>query len=346
MSETSSPLNGAAIIVYHRVADDPVDPFDQAVGTANFAEHVAVLRERETTTVAALADAVAARQVPAGRVAVSFDDGFVDNLRAAAPVLEAADVPATVFVTTEPCLTGRPFWWNELAELLVGPQPARGPLELTTGAGTRRWELADDAAHADLIDIWAWLRARPLEDIEEALTRVRLAAGVTAGGSPAGEAARNMTPDEVAGIAATGHITIGGHTRTHPVLAARTPAEQLDDVRVGRRLLEEWTGAPVLGFAYPFGKRVADFRAASMRAVKAAGFAFACAIEPRAVTASAPILALPRYVVPDVGGAEFERWLDACLSSPGGPSGPRALGEELRHRWAERRTPPGRYDLL
>lgn len=335
-----------AIIIYHRVADDPVDPFAQTVGTANFAEHVAVLRERETTTVAALAGAVAERRVPAGRVAVSFDDGYVDNLRTAAPALEAAGIPATIFVTTEPCVTGRPFWWNELAELLTGPRPLRGRLELTTGAGTRRWELTDAGAGDALSDVWAWLRTRPLPEIEAALAVVRGAAGRPAGGAPADDAARNMTPDEVAAIAASGLIEIGGHTVTHPVLSARTPAEQLAEARDGRRTLEEWTGAPVRGFAYPFGKRVADFRAASMRAVRDAGFAFACAIEPRTLTASSPALALPRHVVPDVDGAGFERWLDAALAAPGGPAGPRALTEELRHRWAERRTPPGRYDLL
>ncbi len=41
------------------------------------------------------------RPFPRRAFAVTFDDGFANNLEVAAPVLEASGVPATVYITTQ-----------------------------------------------------------------------------------------------------------------------------------------------------------------------------------------------------------------------------------------------------
>src|SRR5215470_1304023 len=107
------------ILLYHRVAVVPVDPWGLAVSPQHFAEHLDVLRRtRHPMPLATFVSRFVAGTLPRNAIAVTFDDGYADNLLAAKPCLDAADVSATVFLTTG--LLGRAAcWWDELATLLL-----------------------------------------------------------------------------------------------------------------------------------------------------------------------------------------------------------------------------------
>lgn len=95
----------AAVLCYHRVADTRDDPYGQAVRPETFARHLEVLaRERPIVPLRDLVE----RRYEDGAVAITFDDGYADNLSV------AGKVPMTVFVTVEPLGAGR-FWWDEIA---------------------------------------------------------------------------------------------------------------------------------------------------------------------------------------------------------------------------------------
>ena len=57
--------------------------------------------------------------LPDDAVAVTFDDGYVDNLCEAKPRLEAEGVPATIFVATGALGQRTEYWWDELARLIL-----------------------------------------------------------------------------------------------------------------------------------------------------------------------------------------------------------------------------------
>ena len=70
--------------------------------------------------------------------AVTFDDGYQDNLDNAAPALAAAGVPATLFVATGHVAEGQGFWWDEVERLLrTAPEGVKPVLTLEL-AGQRR----------------------------------------------------------------------------------------------------------------------------------------------------------------------------------------------------------------
>ena len=103
---------------------------------------------------------------------MTFDDGYVDNLTAALPILEAAGVPATVFVATGS--TDRAgFWWDALDDALLSEDL---PLEQVVEVGGRAGLLAgvggggraevQASIHASLAEL-APLDVEPLVDQQQ-----------------------------------------------------------------------------------------------------------------------------------------------------------------------------------
>ncbi|MFD4877571.1 polysaccharide deacetylase family protein [Streptomyces sp. NPDC058420] len=76
--------------------------------------------------------------------------------------------------------------------------------------------------------------------------------------------------------AAAGGVEIGSHGLTHVDLTTADDTTLLAEVAESRSRLRELTNSPVDGFCYPYG--TIDARA--MDAVRAAGYAYACAIDP------------------------------------------------------------------
>src|SRR5437764_205622 len=104
------------ILIYHRVADDPVDPWGLCVSPDKFAQHMEVIQESgfHTAYVSELADAFRARRLARGTVAITFDDGYADNLDAARPILERHGIAASHFATAGYIGSDEPFWWDVL----------------------------------------------------------------------------------------------------------------------------------------------------------------------------------------------------------------------------------------
>src|SRR3954470_15948888 len=105
----------ALILLYHRVATPTRDPQLLSVSPERFAEHLEVVRRCAEPV--ALAGILAQGEGP--RAAITFDDGYADNLHEAAPLLAAAGVPATVFVVSGQVGTTDEFWWDELERVLL-----------------------------------------------------------------------------------------------------------------------------------------------------------------------------------------------------------------------------------
>jgi len=89
------------ILGYHRIADLDWDPFSLSVTPENFSQHLQVLSEyANVLPLHDLQTAMEEGSIPPRSVAITFDDGYVDNLHTAKPLLDNFRCNATVFIST------------------------------------------------------------------------------------------------------------------------------------------------------------------------------------------------------------------------------------------------------
>jgi peptidoglycan/xylan/chitin deacetylase (PgdA/CDA1 family) len=103
-------------------------------------------------------------------------------------------------------------------------------------------------------------------------------------------------------------MTVGAHTRTHPVLSLCSDEEARREIQESKAEIESALGRPVWAFAYPFGNP-ATVGAREFRLAREAGFSCAFLNVEHWAGQSGP-LALPRtHVSGDMDLAEFEAHL-------------------------------------
>ena len=120
----------AVILMYHRVLPraqarhERVEPA-MYVDPETFARHVTWLAA--DFDVRPLSEIVSAfetgRPLPPRACAITFDDGWRDNLEHALPVLEAAGLPATLFAVSDRVGTEGGFWPDETERRLSAAAP-------------------------------------------------------------------------------------------------------------------------------------------------------------------------------------------------------------------------------
>jgi len=279
-----------------------------AVTPARFAAHLDILKSRaRPVALHELTKRLRSSELPEHAVAVTFDDGYADNLQSAKPLLESHSVPATVFVTTRYVEEQREFWWDELEGLLL-ESPSNGTkLELTIG----RWN--DDDSHRAYREIFAAMRAMPDSERTKTLKELRVWAGKEAACRPSH---RPLSSDEVRDLVSGECVDAGAHSRTHPVLSGLPAAVQREEVEGSKRDLERILGRPVTNFAYPYGTE-ADYSPETVRIVRDAGFSSACVNVPDVVWRRTDPFQIPRLLVRNWDAATFERQLEEWFGSWG-----------------------------
>lgn len=323
------PVGGPVILLYHRVAEPETDPLLLSVSRKHFAEHLDVLRRyARPMSLGALRHAMREKETPRSAVAVTFDDGYADNLYHAKPLLEAADVPAHVFVVAGSLTTQREFWWDELEHILLHTQNLPQTLSIEVHGQwlhgdlglSAQWTSADVQHHRDwsivrkndptqrhalyrqLIDL---LRPMAAELREECLGRIVGWAGHRRG---VRNTHRTLNATELQELVDGGWIDVGAHTVTHPVLAALTPLEQNVEIRESKRLLETVIERPVSTFSYPYGTRF-DYTNHTVRSVREAGYDCACANYAGPLHRDTDGFQLPRMIVRNGDGETLLRRL-------------------------------------
>ncbi len=224
------------------------------------------------------------------QVAITFDDGYLNNIDTVMPILERLELPMTWFVATafvdDPA---RLPWWDMIDLLL---ETCQGGVEFSESEIRGSYDLALPQHRAWVgKNLRAIIKAAPLAR-RDALV-CELAGQLQRYTDIPGNAFAR--PQEVAAVDAE-RVELGGHTLSHPNLAACAESERRHELETGKARLEQLGGRSLNWFAYPFGGRD-TFDNATAQAVSAAGFGGAVTLLPGTVTARGNPYMLPRIAV-------------------------------------------------
>ena len=248
--------DGVTILCYHSVVESTL-PKVVAYGGLHlslrtFERHIDYV-SRHYNVVSLQAIAQAARtggEVPRRAVALTFDDGYANNVTRVAEILARHGMRATLFLATDYVGQSDLFWWDELSAIVSEAPPRRyavpdpwGPIDLTSESsaigvllhGRRLLESARRLERRAMLDV---LSEGLLGGKNEVRYRDEL---------------RPARWDELAQAAQV--FEYGGHTAQHRVLNRLEPEDARQEISRCRDALADRLGAHAApAFCYPAGQ--------------------------------------------------------------------------------------------
>ena len=308
--------NGPLILLYHRVTRLKTDPQLLAVTPENFEAQIDMLRRNaHPMPLADLVQALRAGEDVRDAVAITFDDGYADNLLEAKPILRRHNVPATVFVATAGIDSTAEFFWDELDRIFLQP---------LSDVESRQWNvtLEDDPTprHRAYRELCTLLHNCTIAQRREALRQIQDRAGAGAEGRPSH---RMMTAPQLRELVADGLIDVGAHTVHHPLLRVESIQTQSQEIIASKATLEQILGPSIRSFSYPFGGR-RDYTPPTVAAVQQAGFDFACSNFNGRIDKNTDPFQLPRFIVRDWTAPEFAAQLARYFQKINADTDPRS----------------------
>lgn len=254
-SSVSTPR--LSVLTYHRFPDPGGDEsFDDGVIDVTpeaFDRQVSCLKKHFTLVgVDELCAFAAGKELPRNSVAITFDDGYLDNYLRALPILKRHDAKAIFFLPTAYIAERRVYWWDRAAYIVkrsaVDAIELEYPFRLRISLSDRKLAVGR---------VLRLLKTHQPLDLERFLEGLATAARVEwSRKMERGFADRLLlTWDHVRALRKAG-MDVQSHTRTHRVLQTLPPDELSDELAGSRADLQRELGEPARAVAYPVGNPV------------------------------------------------------------------------------------------
>lgn len=298
-----------AILRYHSVLPEP-EIFGGSIGSGithsaeSFAQQIQFIASkcRPVTLDQVCAFLQGREELPCGAVAITFDDGFADNLEVAAPILAHYGVPAAFYLAVDYIENRMQPWYVRLRNAFTVSKVSRWEVEGGTG-----FEMSDEEqrrqAFLDSTRKCAKLcrvsQEKLLSEIETKLEVEPFAVPVMLTWSGARE------------LISQGHI-VGSHTLSHPNLAYIKSDELRDEIVSSKTEIEKQVGSPVTHFSYPSPILEPHYSDDSMEIIRSAGYLSAVTCRRGTVMRGDNNLTLKRVFAPQTLSA-FEWALENSL---------------------------------
>jgi peptidoglycan/xylan/chitin deacetylase (PgdA/CDA1 family) len=252
-------------LIYHQVfkENDPMRASEPDAETFRW-QMTLVKRHFTPLSISSALEQIQSGTLPANAICITFDDGYINNLTVAAPILHELGIPATVFVATG-FSSGENMWNDRLIDLisLVDAEIDLSAVELASVI------LSDINQRVSLAHkLIGKIKYLPFNERKVLIDKLYQDNDI------AEKASKMMTPAQLIELEQLG-IEIGAHTIDHPILKVLEKEQQRKQIQQSKLALEQWLGHEVKGFAYPNGKIETDYDIATRNIVEECGFAYA-----------------------------------------------------------------------
>ena len=204
---------------------------------------------------------------------ISFDDGYLDNLEIAAPILKRYRCPASFYVVTD-CIDQNLPTWTYITDHIFQQEKNQVRLEggfVPAGFFDMSWCTAEEGIE------WArmvkpWMKSLPNHHRREVLDALLKQ-------HHGKELPRNlmMNWDQVRELGKAGFY-VSSHSHTHPMLASlQDEKEMLEELELSAAIIEKQLGHRPLTISYPIG----SFNEKVIDAARQAGYKYGLAVEQR-----------------------------------------------------------------
>jgi peptidoglycan/xylan/chitin deacetylase (PgdA/CDA1 family) len=296
---------GPLVLCFHSIRPEGLP--NDAIGAITRSRFSAMLDViRKVARVVPLQDAVSGRARSSARercIALTFDDGYRDNLEVALPMLERHDLPATFFITTSMLDQSREYPWDELQQAISNAVDIPPRLRLLVRGREHNWCAASaGGCHGDhrctrfssrgelYRKLLQFLNPLGLDAQQDALSQLGSMLGVAATIRPE---CRTMSAEEVHRLSRHPLATIGSHTVTHRELPRLSREERVRELLQSRLTLESVVGGRIDMLAYPYG----GFDSLSNGIATECGYSTTFTIDPRAMRPVHGRMLLPRLMI-------------------------------------------------
>jgi peptidoglycan/xylan/chitin deacetylase (PgdA/CDA1 family) len=227
-------------------------------------------------------------------VLLTFDDGFVGNYQYAALVLRELEIPALFFVSTANLLEQRPFWFEEVIQLVQQEgltdidlrHIGLGHYQLPEKGSKARWKVINRL----LEDIKARAVNHPEDEIGDITESIvpqcseRYLSDVTS---------MLLTKKQVLELNREDQFVFGSHSHRHRILTDLNDQELAFELSHSKLQLEELLGEEVVSIAYPNG----DVNQRVCLACERAGYSWGFSTNAGAYNSSSPPFQIPRKMI-------------------------------------------------
>lgn len=322
--------NRALVLMYHRI-DTPVsDPWNLSVSPENFEQHLQVLYSNYSiVSTDELIRQIKTKKVVNKSVAITFDDGYLDNFITAKPILEKYSIPATFFITDSYLDNRQSFWWDELEYIIVHSEKLPSVFSITFQDNVIQFTLGDEALLNDklrtqhlnyraskpptlrtelYLKLWKVFSPLLKEEQMQLLQLIRNWANLTENNT---KVQGCMSALQLKELANNPLFTIGGHTKSHLSLSNHSGEVQEKDIRDNKKFLETKLKTKLTHFAYPSG----NYDELTVQILKDSTFSAAFTTTPQNVIRGTDSYKIGRFQVNNQNGNSFSRTLKKWLKA-------------------------------
>jgi len=207
---------------------------------------------------------------------ITFDDGDISFYKIVFPLLKKHKIPVSIYVSPLATMKQKNFWFQEIRDYnseklieIIKQKNINNNIE-------------------QLQNLNAFFKSLKIKQIWDIIGDYQNITGVTP------KKCINMTRDQLIELEESGLVSIGAHTKNHPILFNESDLVSENEIKSSIKELAKILNHPIKYFAYPNGIPNIDFSEREMKYLKEVNITLCFSTEPNGFLPTDNVLKIPR----------------------------------------------------